>query len=75
MKDPMIALYGKDYFQKTWSKWIDTMIELFAKNKGDICNEHLANIKCPTLIVHGKKDVMVSEKHPPFLNKHIKNSQ
>lgn len=75
MKDPLLALYGKNYFQETWSKWIDTMIILFAKNKGNICKEHLANIKCPTLIVHGKKDVLVAREHPTFLNKHIKNSQ
>lgn len=75
MREPFITLYGKDYFQTTWSKWIDTMIVLFEKNNGNICNEHLAHIKCPTLIVHGKKDVLVSHEHPPYLNKHIKNSR
>ncbi|XP_033225044.1 valacyclovir hydrolase-like [Belonocnema kinseyi] len=75
MKEPLLAIYGEDYFRKTWAAWIDSITEIYKKNNGDICKNDVARIKCPTLIVHGKKDVMVDFEHPFYLNKHIKNSQ
>ena len=75
MKEPLLAIYGEDYFRKTWEAWIDAMINLYEKNKGDICRNHITRIKCPTLIVHGKKDIMVDGVHPIYLKQHIKNSK
>lgn len=31
--------------------------------------------RCPTLIIHGDKDAMVDEEHPPFMNENIKGSK
>lgn len=74
MKAPMIEMYGKEYFKKTWEGWVDCCIEIHAKG-GDICKDELSKIKCPTLIIHGKKDPMVGMEHPEYLLNHIKNSE
>lgn len=70
----MITLYGEDYFRKTWSAWVDAMINIF-KNNNDMCRDLIKEIKCPTLIVHGKKDVMVDPEHPIYLHNSIPNSK
>ncbi|KAK2576965.1 hypothetical protein KPH14_011929 [Odynerus spinipes] len=75
MKKPLIEVYGEDYFRKTWSGWIDAMERLYEKQKGDICTKLVPHIKCPTLIVHGKKDIMVNEIHPKYLLEHIPNAK
>jgi valacyclovir hydrolase len=54
-----------------WAGWI-AAIERFSKQKGgNICQECLPKIKCPTLIIHGEKDPMVPSFHPEYLHKHI----
>lgn len=75
MKAPMIAMYGEDYFRKTWSLWVDAMINIYKKNDGDICRNLINKITCPTLIVHGNKDVMVDPEHPVYLHSCISNSK
>lgn len=75
MRAPLISLYGEGYFRSTWGSWVDAMEEIYEKNKGDICMNLLRNIKCPTLICHGAKDVMVHKDHPEFLSENIKNSK
>ena len=42
---------------------------------GDICQEELAKIECPTLIIEGGNDAIVPGFHPEYLRQHIKNSQ
>ncbi|KAI4500582.1 hypothetical protein M0802_004174 [Mischocyttarus mexicanus] len=74
MKQPLIDIYGEEYFRNTWSGWIDTMKRIYEKNKGDLCKNDLPKIKCPTLIIHGAKDVMVKPEHPDYLKDHIPNS-
>ncbi|XP_015116955.1 valacyclovir hydrolase [Diachasma alloeum] len=75
MKAPLMAIYGEDYFRKTWAAWVEAMINLFEKNNGDLCRDSVARIVCPTLIVHGKKDVMVDGEHAEYLKNNISNSQ
>nr|XP_031845339.1 valacyclovir hydrolase isoform X2 [Nomia melanderi] len=71
MRAPMIAIYGEEYFSKVWSGWVDAITRISKKTNGNLCKELLANIKCPTLIVQGKKDVMVDDEHPLYLKEHI----
>ncbi|XP_015524239.1 valacyclovir hydrolase [Neodiprion lecontei] len=75
MRAPMIAVYGEGYFRSTWASWVDALSAIYEKNKGDICMNLLKQIQCPTLIVHGAKDVMVHKDHPTFLAENIKNSK
>jgi len=75
MKKPMIELYGEDYFKRCWEDWVDCFKRVYCENKGNICRELLADITCPTLIIHGDKDPMVGDEHPQFLLTNIKNSK
>ncbi|KAG5318036.1 BPHL hydrolase, partial [Pseudoatta argentina] len=75
MRTPMIQIYGKDYFQKMWSDWIDAVLRLYEKQNGDLCKQVLPKIKCPTLIIHGAKDAMVLPEHPTYLKQNIANSK
>uniref|UniRef100_UPI00398E96D1 valacyclovir hydrolase isoform X3 n=1 Tax=Pristiophorus japonicus TaxID=55135 RepID=UPI00398E96D1 len=42
---------------------------------GNICQDLVPLIKCPTLIIHGEKDPMVPRYHPDYLHKHIRGSR
>ncbi|XP_034934729.1 valacyclovir hydrolase [Chelonus insularis] len=75
MRAPLLALYGRDYFQKMLNAWVDTMSNIYQTKNGDLCKDSVTQIKCPTLIMHGRKDVMVDPEHPVFLKKNIPNSK
>ncbi|CAN7991659.1 unnamed protein product [Ixodes hexagonus] len=71
MREPMEALYGPDHFQKLWRDYCDFYQDLLLKQAGDVCKAELAQIRCPTLIVHGGKDPLVTSEHPNYLLRHI----
>ena len=71
MREPMIAVYGEEYFRETWASWVDAVASIYEKRNGDLCKESLPKIKCPTLIVQGNKDAMVFAEHPIYLKEHI----
>ncbi|XP_076173701.1 serine hydrolase BPHL-like isoform X2 [Ptiloglossa arizonensis] len=71
MRAPMIAVYGEEYFRKTWTEWVDGLLAIYEKRNGDLCKDSLSKIKCPTLIVQGNKDAMVFPEHPIYLKEHI----
>ncbi|CAK1541278.1 unnamed protein product [Leptosia nina] len=75
MREPMIELYGEEKFTKYWTKWVETMEELFRAKNGDVCSELLKNIKTPTLILHGEKDPLVDGVHVSHLHTHITGSR
>lgn len=74
MRQPMVDMYGEEGFQKLWDDWCDAVKEI-SKKGGNICKELLPAIKCPTLVLHGKKDPMIVPEHPDYLIKHIPNSK
>ncbi|KAL0881914.1 hypothetical protein ABMA27_001675 [Loxostege sticticalis] len=75
MRDPMIEVYGEELFAKYWSRWVDGMVALFKANDGNICNELLKDIKCPTFILYGEKDPMVDKVHASHLHTNITGSR
>nr|CAD7425163.1 unnamed protein product [Timema monikensis] len=75
MRAPLVALYGEEYFQNTWSRWVDTFVSLYRERQGDICKDCLPLIQCRTLIAHGMKDPMIAPEHLNYLLKHIKASR
>ncbi|XP_014219049.1 valacyclovir hydrolase [Copidosoma floridanum] len=75
MRALMIEIYGEEYFTKTWSDWVDGMLRIYEKNNGDICKADLTEIKCPTLIIHGRKDEEVLMEHADYMKSKIKNSR
>lgn len=71
MRAPLIAVYGEEYFRAIWTNWVDAVLRINKKQSGDLCKTLLPKIKCPTLIVQGKKDPMVLAEHSVYLKEHI----
>ena len=65
----------QDYFPILWKEFIDASREIYENNAGDMCNSILPKIECPSLIVQGNKDAMVSDEHPDYLLQNIKNAR
>ena len=65
--------YGKDELQALANECFGEIKEN-CYSGGDICTGVVSNIKCPTLILHGVKDPMVTKSHPDHLLKHIPGS-
>ncbi|CAH2240635.1 jg14230 [Pararge aegeria aegeria] len=70
LRVPMVEVYGKERFAQYWARWVDCM-SVALEAKMDICSEHLKNIKCPTLVLHGCKDPLVDPVHAPYLIQNI----
>lgn len=75
MKEPLIQLYGEEYFTKIWNGWCDAMQNIYEKKKGNLCLEMLPKIKCPTFILYGDKDPLVDKSHLPMLHMNIKQAE
>ncbi|XP_055378740.1 valacyclovir hydrolase-like [Condylostylus longicornis] len=73
MREAMEKVYGVEGFQKLWTDWLNTMLSIYNEKGGNFCKEEVEKISCPTLIVHGKKDPMISKEHVPYLKKKIAN--
>lgn len=68
-----LELYG-DGVQELWSCWIDCLGCIFKECEGNLCQEFLPSITCPTLIIHGEKDPLVPSYHPEYIHKQVKDS-
>lgn len=75
MRDPLIEVYGEERFAAYNASWVDIMEEIYNANKGNICNELLKDIKCPTFILYGQKDPLVDSVHASHLHTHISGSR
>ncbi|PSN48365.1 Valacyclovir hydrolase [Blattella germanica] len=74
MQHRFINYYGREYFQRSWTKLLETLTAIYKEQEGELCNESVLNrISCPTLILHGTHDIMLSPEHPAYIKKHIKN--
>ena len=72
MSDSMEAVYGND-LSSYWSEWINSAVEVY-NTDGNLCNEKLPLIKCPTLVLHGEKDPLVPLFHPKHLLDNINDA-
>ena len=74
MRVAMETIYGED-FPEMWCEWMDAFVGVhFDPNrKGDLCTKELAQVKCPSLVVHGDKDVLCPKFHANFLSKQLPN--
>ncbi|NXN28509.1 BPHL hydrolase, partial [Nycticryphes semicollaris] len=75
VKKPLEEMYGHKYFAKTCEAWVDGISRFAEKPDGNICQELLPDIKCPTFIIHGEKDPLVPRAHAEYIHKHIKGSR
>jgi len=57
-----------------WAGWLNAVENVYKEKNGNLCQDMLPKIKCPTLIIHGEKDPLVSSFHPEYLHKHIAGS-
>lgn len=72
MREPMERVYGKERFPELWGEWLDGVLDIYHQRGGDFCKKEVMNLRAPTFIVHGKKDVMVHPEHIPYLRERIK---
>ena len=73
MRESLESIYSNE-LSSLWSEWVDSMIEVYDNQNGDICEGILVSIVCPTLIFHGDKDPLVPPFHPVHLHNNIKGS-
>ncbi|XP_031972397.1 valacyclovir hydrolase [Corvus moneduloides] len=75
VKKPLEELYGHKYFAETCEAWVDGILRFADNSDGNICQQLLPDIKCPTFIIHGEKDPLVPQAHAEYIHKHIKGSR
>ncbi len=75
LRQTMTQWYSNELLQELWAKLLDILIEIREKYDGNICRDELSKIGCPTLILHGAKDSMVTLSHAHYLRDHIGGSQ
>lgn len=75
MRRPMEQMYGAQYFQQTWERWVDGISQFIHNPQGSICVDVLPQICCPTLILHGAQDPVVPAYHPQLLQDSISGSR
>ena len=68
MRGAMETVYGGD-FPGMWSNWMDGIVGVHSDptRKGNLCTRELGEVKCPTMVVHGSRDVLCPSFHAEFL--------
>ena len=74
MKVAMEMTYGGD-FPGMWSNWMDGFVGVNSdpERKGDLCMKEVSEVDCPTLVVHGTKDVLCPAFHADYLARNLKD--
>ena len=76
MREPFEAIYGREGFPKLWGDWVDSVVRLGRERENaSVCLEELPDVKCPTLVLHGRKDPVCPLFHAEFLHRQIKQSE
>lgn len=73
MVQAMSAIYG-DELQDLWARWCDAMQALYRAG-GELCQQRLHLVRCPTFILHGGKDPLVPAFHADVLKHGIAGSR
>ncbi|XP_011198653.2 valacyclovir hydrolase [Bactrocera dorsalis] len=72
-REAMEKVYGVEGFPKLWSAWTDAVFAIYKDRKGGYCCTEVNQIKAPTFILHGKKDVMIVADHVSYLRERIRD--
>jgi len=75
MQEVLVEEHGYDFFARNWQTWMDIFIRIHTHYGGEFCVKQLHKINCPTLIMHGAKDLIVGPKHGKLIHEHIKHSK
>lgn len=71
----MAALHGEPYWRTLPRMYVEAQDALVAAGGVLITDEELASIRCPTLIMHGKRDRVVPADYARVIAGHIPGSQ
>ncbi|MCU1423701.1 MAG: valacyclovir hydrolase-like [Microbacteriaceae bacterium] len=71
--EAMRAVYGKE-LDDLWDRYVAGQEALFDAG-GDLYAGLLAQVKCPTLVLHGAKDPLIPGLHPEAIHRGIAGSQ
>ena len=55
--------YPLDVLQRLWSAWVRGVTRLADERGKDIYQGNLARVECPTLLLHGSRDPLISVHH------------
>ncbi|XP_044761934.1 valacyclovir hydrolase-like [Coccinella septempunctata] len=73
-KAPLLELYGEKLLREIQNSVFEAN-RAIVNQGGDISSSLLKHISCPTLILHGAKDPLVSLEHPLYLRDNIKGAK
>ncbi|XP_045472739.1 valacyclovir hydrolase-like [Harmonia axyridis] len=74
IKAPLLKIYGEEALREIQNSTFQANVDILYEG-GDIAATLLKYIECPTLILHGAKDPLVSPKHAQYLHENIKGSR
>jgi valacyclovir hydrolase len=74
MRASLEEVYGAEELQRMWSEACDAWKEI-ERGGGNVCGEEARSVSCPTLILHGALDPMVTQSHPEALHAAIPESE
>ncbi len=75
MKDTLIEEYGEPFFNYHFPMWMHLFERINIVRNGELCSKSLDKVKAPTLVLHGKKDDLISPRHAVFLRDNIPNAR
>jgi valacyclovir hydrolase len=71
----LAKLHGEPYWRTLPQMYVEGQEKLVAAGGSIISDEELASIRCPTLIMHGKRDRIVPADYARMISERIPNSQ
>lgn len=77
-RSQLINMYGEELLLEMWQGWCDEAVRMVGQEmwrKGGTFQQIMNSVKCPTLIIHGMKDALISYEQAQHLNANLKNSR
>lgn len=75
MREPLEVIYGREDLPKIWGRCIDAVGRLKAEREREsICLEELPGVRCPTMVLHGRKDSVCPQFHAELFHREIERS-
>lgn len=75
IKKQFVAIHGEEYLKQINQAWLDSVCKMVELNYHKISKESLESIRCPTLLLQGAADKLITIDHSNYLKDHIPNSQ
>ena len=66
------AYYPLDVMQRLWSAWVRGVTRLADEWGEDIYQGSLARVKCPTLLMHGSRDPLITVHHAEIIKANVR---